>query len=1136
MNAPNTQGAAMRIHALFLLLAFTLHADAQEFKIEPPKSPADSLKCIKTRPGFKVELMVAEPLVMDPIAFAWGPDGKFWVVEMGDYPLGIDGKGKPGGKIKYLEKTKPDGPYDKMTLFMDNVGFPTGVFPYGKGVLVTCAPDIFYAEVGKDGKAAKKEILFTGFKEGNQQHRVNGLTWGIDNWIYGANGDSGGIVKSIKTGKSVNISGRDFRLKVETGEFEAVTGQSQFGRCRDDWGNWFGCNNSNPMFHFVLDDHYLKRNPHVLYPDPKVNVSIKPGAAPVFPISKPLARFNSPQALNHFTSACSTIIYRDTLFGKEFEGNMFVSEPVHNLVHREIMKPKGVTFTSQRADDEQTSEFLASSDNWFRPTMIQVGPDGSLWIADMYRYVIEHPEWIPKDWQKKLDLRAGHDLGRIYRVYPADKKPREIVRMDKMKEGQLVKHLEHPSGWVRDTAQQLLITQKRWLADDEDFQEGIQMFALKSKSTKARLHAIYAWEAIKGTTWILRETLMKDPNPAVRKHAIAIAQFGAAGFTANSDILYSLEMDTDSQVRQQLAYVLRDPSMLKNGQRLARMLTENASNPYILAAGLSSISEKNWKEICTEVLKQEKIPASLFAPMLRLAKAFGHPLDSTQLFARQLSLQEKLPAGQLLVSVGDMLDAMQKNDLTVKKLLEEAGDKDSTKSLARLKEIHSQAAKIVQNPKSAMSEKLIAMRLLGQGLGNDREDHKILLAFLTPQTPDDVQSAVIVQLSRNLDSRVPNLLLTPWKSYSPALRGQVLDTLFSRPLWTTMTLQAIQSKKILPHEIDAIRRQRLLLHKDGEIRASAQKIFASASNADRGKLVDIYWVQMTDKVDTARGAKLFAKSCATCHKLGDIGQNVGPDLASVGDKSVQGLLTAILDPNRAVEARYINYLATTKAGKTYNGILASETSTSITLVGADGKAQQLLRNELDDLSSTGKSMMPEGLEKDLSPQDIADIIAFVRSYGTPPPKRKVLEGNEPKALRPDKEGIFRLLPATAAIYGPTIVIEKKYGNLGFWSSPEDYVVWTIEAPKAGRYNVWIYYACANYSAGNTLTINYRDERDGEARWETHKVIGTGSWDDYRGELIGLLTLKAGTQEIVIRAEGRIRGALLDLKKVELAPR
>jgi putative membrane-bound dehydrogenase-like protein len=992
------------VFSLIVPLAFALSASAQDFKMEPgPKSPEDSLKCIKARPGFKVELMVAEPLVQSPIAFAWGRDGKFWVVEMGDYPLGLDGKGKPGGRIKYLEKSKPDGPYDKMTVFMENLGFPTGVFPYGKGVLVTCAPDIFYAEATKGkGKADKKEILFTGFNEGNQQHRVNGLTWGIDNWIYGANGDSGGVVKSIKTGKSVDIRGRDFRFKVETGEFQAQSGQSQYGRCRDDWGNWFGNNNSNPMYHYVLDDHYLKRNPHVLYPDPKVQVSVKPGAAEVFPISKPLPRFNSPQALNHFTSACSTIIYRDTLFGKEFEGNMFVSEPVHNLVHREVMKPKEVTFTSQRAEDEQTSEFLASSDNWFRPTMIQTGPDGALWIADMYRYVIEHPEWIPKDWQKKLDLRAGHDKGRIYRVYPADKKPREIPRIDKFKIEELVKQLEHPNGWVRDMAHQFLAQGQYRFAELEVDKKTVQELARNSPMAQARLHAIYAQNAMPGRRDHSEvRNLLKDPHPAIRVHALSLLE-GLPFTDIDGATLDKLETDSNAQVRQQLAYSLGYAlGVDADAERLIRLLRQNADNPFILAAGLSSITDRTYERTFKALMRQEKIPAQLFVPALRLAKAFGKPLDSTQLLVRQLGVGEKLTT-QTLASVGEMLDAMDKNNLSLKKMLESAGDADIEKTLARLKDVHGQAVRIVQNPKSAMSEKMIALRLLGQGLGNDREDHKILVALLTPQTPDDVQAAVITQLSRQFDPRVPGLLLPPWKSYSPSLRGQVLDTLLSRPLWTSMTLDAIKRKQVLAHEIDAIRRQRLLKYKDSQIRETAEKIFASASNPDRGKVVDTYWLQMPAKADAARGAKLFAKSCATCHRFGGVGQSVGPDLASVGDKSPQGLLTAILDPNRAVESRYINYVAVTKAGKTYNGILASETSTGVTLVGADGKSQQLLRNELEELSSTGMSMMPEGLEKDLSPQDLADIIAHVRSNQAL--ERKQLPGIEPKTLQPDKDG------------------------------------------------------------------------------------------------------------------------------------
>src|SRR5262249_46582708 len=229
-------------------------------------------------------LVASEPLVQSPIAFAWGPDGKLWVVEMGDYPLGADGKGKPGGRIKFLESTKGDGKYDKATVFLDNLSFPTGVLPWRKGVLVTCAPEIFYAEDTRGtGKADKKEVLYTGFVEGNPQHRVNSLVWGLDNWIYVANGDSGGKIKSVKTGKSINISGRDLRIQPHTGARDAAPGPPQHGPRRDDGGNWFGNNNSTPLCHYAPDDHYTRRNPHVAPPETRVHVPVVPGAARVYP-------------------------------------------------------------------------------------------------------------------------------------------------------------------------------------------------------------------------------------------------------------------------------------------------------------------------------------------------------------------------------------------------------------------------------------------------------------------------------------------------------------------------------------------------------------------------------------------------------------------------------------------------------------------------------------------------------------------------------------------------------------------------------------------------------------------------------------------------------------------------------------
>ncbi len=424
--------------------------------VEPRgKSAEASLKSIRVEPGFRVEIAAAEPLVKDPIAFEWGADGKLWVVEMGDYPLGIDGKGKHGGVVRLLEDSDGDGRYDRLWPFLEGLGFPTGVMPWRNGVLVACTPDIFYAEDRDgDGKADHREVLFTGFVQGNQQHRLNGFEMGLDGWIYGANGDSGGNVRSLKTGRTTSISGRDFRFRPDTGEFEAESGQTQFGRHRDDWGHWFGNNNPNWGWHYVLANQDVRRNPYLCcLPTRRKRSSRTLGRIP----SAERSLGSTTRPANHVTSANSLIPYRDELFGPVFAGSVFVSEPVHNLVHRIVLEPDGVSFRGRRGPNESGREFLASSDNWFRPTMLKIGPDGSLWIADMYRYVIEHPEWIPDDWEARLDLRAGSEQGRIYRVYPIDEKPRAIPRLDRLDTAGLVAALDSPSGWQRDTVQRLLL-------------------------------------------------------------------------------------------------------------------------------------------------------------------------------------------------------------------------------------------------------------------------------------------------------------------------------------------------------------------------------------------------------------------------------------------------------------------------------------------------------------------------------------------------------------------------------------------------------------------------------------------------------------------------------------------------------
>ncbi|OAI54894.1 hypothetical protein AYO44_14035 [Planctomycetaceae bacterium SCGC AG-212-F19] len=1094
-------------------------------QVEPgAKSPAASLAGMKARPGFVVEEVVAEPLVMDPIAFAWGPDGKLWVVEMADYPLGIDGKGKPGGRIKYLESTKGDGKYDKMTLFLDNVPFPTNVMPWRKGVIVSAAPEIFYAEdTTGNGKADKKVPLFVGFREGNQQHRVNGLVWGLDNWVYCANGDSGGKVKSVKTGAVVDMSGRDVRIRPDTGEIDLQAGQTQYGRAQDDWGNWFGNNNSWPMWHFALADHYIRRNRHIAAPDGRVQISVTPGAAEVFPISRTMPRFNSPQAANHFTSACSCIVYRDDLFGPNYVNSTFVSEPVHNLVHREIMTANGTTFTSRRAVDEQRSEFLASSDNWCRPCSIGTGPDGALWVADMYRHVIEHPEWIPKDWQQKLDLRAGHDKGRIYRVYPVGTTPRAIPRLDNLDAAGLVAALDSPSGWQRDMAQMMLI----W-RNDRAAVPLLEKLAAGSDRPLARLHALCTLDGLDALRPEVVQRGLADAHPGVRRHAVRLSEGLLAKAPELGAALLKLLDDTDPQVRMQLAYTLGEWKDPRAGTALGQMAVQSTDR-FLSAAVMSSVNRDNLDQVLLAVLTGKAKPqAGLVENLLRLASALEHQKALATLLDTVAKPDKDRGIGWQFTALAGLLDALDQRNLPLTKL-NEGGDAELSAAIKRVATLFDTARATVADSKAARDDQLLAVRLLGRGLDRQAEDLAKLTDLLTPQTADDLQSAAVVALGKQRDAKVPALLLRGWKGYGPARRAQVLDVLLAREEWLQEVLGAIERKEVAAAEIDAVRRQRLLDHKVDSVRQRVAKLFAGAIAPDRQKVVDEYQPALKLAGDPARGLQVFTKNCANCHKLGDVGHVVGPDLASLGDKSPPFLLISILDPNRAVEARYVNYTALLKNGQSLSGIVANETGNSITLLAPEGKPQVILRTDLEELLSTGKSAMPDGLEKELKHQDIADVIAFVRTTG-PVAKPKALEGNKPEVVRAGSDGSLRLTAVNAEIYGKTLVLEKKYANLGFWNSDDDHAVWSVEAAKAGRYAVHLDWACADGSAGKPFVL------ESGSNALQGKVAGTGGWDHYEQAKVGEIVLPAGPQRLTFKpGRGLASSALIDLRGIKLVP-
>lgn len=935
-----------------------------------PKSPEASQRCLKASPGFLAELVAAEPLVQDPIAFAWGPDGKFWVVEMGDYPLGVDAKGRHGGRVKFLEDTDGDGKYDRSTVFLDGLGYPTGVTPWRQGVLVTCAPDILYAEdLDGDGKADRRLPVYTGFGEGNQQHRVNTLAWGLDNWLHVANGDSDGTIRSLKSKQMVDIRGRDLRIRPDTGAVDAETGRTQFGRSRDDWGNWFGGNNSNPMWHFALADHYLRRNPHVAPPNLRVPVPAVPGNSPVFPRSRTLARFNDYHTANRFTSACSPIVYRDELFGPAFKDNVFISEPVHNLVHREVMSPQGFTFRSTRAAGEEQAEFLASSDNWFRPTMIRTGPDGALWVADMYRHVIEHPQWIPKDWQNRLDLRAGHDRGRIYRVYPVGAKPRAIPRFDRLVLADLVQVLDSPNGWQRDMVQQMLI----W----KQSQDAIPMLvklAREAKRPHTRLHALCTLDGLNALSSALLVHVLADEHPGVRRHAVRLSEPLLAKSPELGAALLKLTGDSDAQVRLQLACTLGEWDDPQAGAGLGQLLTKDPDDPYLTTAAYSSVNATNLDATLQAVLTNGGSPSPV-SRLLRLADALGQKEALATLLDRVLS---PTPEGFLpwqFQALGGLLDNLKQRGTSFTELVVK-GPK-SAEMQGKFDALLLAARKSAVDEKASVETRSASLAVLGRTEKAQGEDFELFANLLVPRSPEGLQLAAVSALARSGNRKAASVLLERWGGYSPAIRAQVLDVLLQRKESTLLVLDAVANKQVHIAEIDTPRRQRLVDHRDTAIRDRARKVLAGAIDLDRQKVIDLYRKEAI-KGDIARGKAVFSKHCIACHQFRGEGKPIGADLASLTDKSPDALMTAILDPNRAIEAKFVNYVVEMKDGRVLVGLLLSETATSITLIGPDGKELVLLRNDLESLTSTGKSAMPEGFEKELKPQDVADVIAYLR--------------------------------------------------------------------------------------------------------------------------------------------------------------
>ena len=945
-----------------------------------PRAAAESIRGIHVPDGFRVELVAAEPDLLDPVAFDWDHHGRLWVVEMADYPLGMDGKGQPGGRVRVLEDTDGDGRYDTSRLFAEGLNFPTGILTWRDGVIVTAAPEILWLhDSDGDGRADVREVLIEGFHEGNQQLRINGLRWGLDGWVHCANGGHHAgygtrtEVRSRRTGKTHAIGSRDFCFRPDSGELRSESGPTQFGRNRDAWGNWFGTQNANPLWHYVIDDRYLSRNPHVPAPQPTRHL-IGPGSPKVFPASPPEKRYHNFDQSGRFTSACGGMIDGDDrLFGPTDESHAFICEPFHNLVQHQVLAVKGPSFEARRGRGEEEHDFFASEDRWCRPVMTRTGPDGALWVADMYRYMIEHPEWLPQEGKDELlpHYRLGDDRGRIYRVVADQIEPRDIASLAGTLRGSdlrsLVQAIDSPNAWQRDKVHQMLL----WDPDPD----AVPLLAEVHRASplpEVRVQTLWVLESLGGLDASLLLRALRDDHPRVRQTAIRLGERRDAPEIVGAAT--RLARDPDPHVRLQLALSCGQWSDRRAGQALADIAIAADDDPLMVAAVMSS-AIPHIEVLLSAILDAEPTTVAKYRPsLLRQALGSGDRHSILRMLDDSLTGTESDQAAGL----GEFLAALDRIGSSLDDLADADPDAPLRARLATAETLLRTAVDTVNDADEDGARRLAAARLLSHSPPHRDFAADNLADWLRPHVDGATQADAMTSLARTAAESVPEILAGAWPGMSPKLRSEALAVWLSRNAWTEDLLRRIDRGDILPSDLEPVQQSRLKNHPDKNIARLARSLFATDNASAPKERIEQYRQALQLRGDSKRGRAVYVKTCASCHRRGDQGHHLGPDLATVVQHPPEKLLANILDPNADIQPGYQVYNCLLVSGEVLSGILSGETANSLTIASANGTVRTVGRDEVEELQNLGISLMPEGLHEQLSLQDMADLLAFLK--------------------------------------------------------------------------------------------------------------------------------------------------------------
>ena len=956
-----------------------------------PLGQEQSRQAVQTRPGFRLELVAAEPLVRDPIAMAFDENSNLFVVEFPEYNHKHAGwKITRKGTVRMLVDTDRDGVFDRSTVYVDQLDSPTAVACYNGGVLVASAPDLLFCkDTNGDGRADVTEKLFTGFEISDRGGgaRLNSIRWNIDHQFHLCTSFSGGVVRSLKAPaqEPVQVTNRGFQFDPVSHAMAATTGAGQHGMAFDGTGNMFTCRNSNPFRQVMYEARYVLRNPYVVAEAAEVDITAEGKhtkllrRSPLEPwrILRTRLRVDGKYrgsaeggtAGGFFTSASGIVVYQGDAWPEQYRGSLMVGEVSNNLVHRVRLEGNGIQKSARRASEE--GEFLAASDNWFRPVELINGPDGNVYIADMHREVIETTLAMPPEMVKHLTPGNGVNLGRIYRVVRTDGPKRELPRLGELPTSELVALLDHPNGWHRETAARLLHEQQ-----DKKATAQIEKMLSDGVLAEGRLLALYILRSRGSLREVHLDKALVDKSAAVRRHAIRLAEGVVSDSPGLEAKLCAMANDPAVEVRYQLAFTLGELQGAARLKALQTLLQKDAGDPWVRMAVLSSLARDGGRVF-------QSLAADVTFRRTEGGKEFLESLAQQVGAAQQIG-----ELGGVLQGINQLPDSEKETAVEwVRALAKKAkGDVRKTVLAARggkagqlLTGLVDDALRIARNKEESVERRAEAIRALR--LGEFSVVRQMAPVLLELQQPVPVQAAMIDTLATFQDDSISQLVLSAWPGLSPALRRRAVELLVSRPVWIQQFLNAVEKDVVGRGELDSARIELLKQHPDKAIAARVEKIFQANSLGDRAVVVSKYQAALNLKGNQDRGKSLFKKTCSACHQLEGVGTAVGADLNGVRTQGPASLLLNILDPNRSVKPKFLTYVVQTNDGRVLSGLIRSESSNTITLRQPDGKEMTLQRVDIESMRSTRLSFMPEGLEKQLDQQAIADLLAYLSKVG-----------------------------------------------------------------------------------------------------------------------------------------------------------